>query len=253
LFSTANEGARVGGGDQTDTELAERFERDALPLLDQLYGAALRMTRNPADAEDLVQETYLRAYRGFGGFEHGTNLKAWLYRILTNTYINQYRAKKRRFDETELDEAEDLYLYRRLGGLEAAAAGRSAEDELMDWFTDAEVKAAIEALPEQFRLAVLLADVEGFSYKEIAEILDIPIGTVMSRLHRGRKSLQKQLYEFAVARGLADRQDAPPAAGAAPADGAPSVEPVAVGAGSPGGPSAHGSETRPTGPTGPGE
>src|SRR4051812_34968821 len=214
------------------------FADQAMPFMNALYSAALRMTRNPSDAEDLLQETYLRAYRGFGGFQQDTNLKAWLYRILTNTYINQYRAKKRRFDETELDETEDLYLYRRLGGLEAAAAGRSAEDELMDWFTDAEVKAAIEALPEQFRLAVLLADVEGFSYKEIAEILDIPIGTVMSRLHRGRKSLQKQLYEFAVARGLADRQDASPAAGAATGDGAPSVEPVAVGAGSPGGPSA---------------
>ena len=149
-----------------------------------LYSAALRMTRNPADAEDLVQETYLKAYRGFGGFEEGTNLKAWLYRILTNTYINAYRAKQRRPDETDLDEVEDLYLYRRLGGLEAARASRSAEDELMDLFTEAEVKTAIEALPENFRMAVLLADVEGFSYKEIAEILDIPIGTVMSRLHR---------------------------------------------------------------------
>src|SRR5690606_15341712 len=114
-----------------------------------------------------------------------TNLKAWLYRILTNTFINQYRAKKRRPDEQELDEVEDLFLYRRLGGLEAAQVGRSAEDELMDYFTDTEVKEAIEELPEQFRMAVLLADVEGFSYKEIAEILDIPIGTVMSRLHRG--------------------------------------------------------------------
>jgi RNA polymerase sigma-70 factor (ECF subfamily) len=167
-----------------------------------LYSAALRMTRNPADAEDLVQETYLKAYRGFGGFTEGTNLKAWLYRILTNTYINSYRAKKRRPDETELDEAEDLYLYRRLGGLEAVTAGRSAEDELMDFFTDQEVKDAIEALPDQFRMAVLLADVEGFSYKEIAEILDIPIGTVMSRLHRGRKALQKRLFAFASQRGL---------------------------------------------------
>jgi RNA polymerase sigma-70 factor (ECF subfamily) len=167
-----------------------------------LYAAALRMTRNPSDAEDLVQETYLRAYRGFGGFQEGTNLKAWLYRILTNTYINQYRAKKRRPDETELDEVEDLYLYRRIGGLEAAMAGRSAEDELLDRFTDAEVKAAIEALPDNFRLAVLLADVEGFSYKEIADILDIPIGTVMSRLHRGRKALQRRLYQFAVDRNL---------------------------------------------------
>jgi RNA polymerase sigma-70 factor (ECF subfamily) len=179
------------------------FADQAMDLMPSLYAAALRMTRNPSDAEDLVQETYLRAYRGFGGFQEGTNLKAWLYRILTNTYINTYRAKKRRPDETELDEVEDLYLYRRIGGLEAAMAGRSAEDELLDRFTDVEVKQAIEALPENFRLAVLLADVEGFSYKEIAEILDIPIGTVMSRLHRGRKALQKRLYQFAVDRNLA--------------------------------------------------
>ena len=208
------------------------FAELAMPVAPQLYGAALRMTRNAADAEDLVQETYLRAYRGFGGFEQGTNLKAWLYRILTNTYINQYRAKKRRFDETALDETEDLYLYRRLGGLEAVTAGRSAEDELMDWFTDAEVKGAIEALPEQFRMAVLLADVEGFAYKEIAEILDIPIGTVMSRLHRGRKALQKQLFEFAASRGLTSR----PGDGAGTANGDPpgpsvETEPVGVGAG----------------------
>ena len=209
------------------------FADQAMPLMSSLYSAALRMTRNAADAEDLVQETYLRAYRGFGGFEQGTNLKAWLYRILTNTYINQYRAKKRRFDETALDESEDLYLYRRLGGLEAVSAGRSAEDELMDWFTDAEVKGAIEALPEQFRMAVLLADVEGFAYKEIAEILDIPIGTVMSRLHRGRKALQKQLFEFAASRGLTSRPESD-RSGAADGDppGAPaSAEPVVVGAG----------------------
>ena len=174
----------------------------AMEHMSSLYSAALRMTRNPADAEDLVQETYLKAYRGFGGFEEGTNLKAWLYRILTNTYINSYRAKQRRPIEQELDEVEDLYLYNRLGGLEAARASRSAEDELMDLFTEAEVKDAVDALPENFRMAVLLADVEGFSYKEIAEILDIPIGTVMSRLHRGRKALQKRLYDFAVDRGL---------------------------------------------------
>jgi RNA polymerase sigma-70 factor (ECF subfamily) len=179
------------------------FAELAMPLMGPLYSAALRMTRNPADAEDLVQETYLRAYRGFGGFKEGTNLKAWLYRILTNTYINQYRAKQRRPDETELEEVEDLYLYRRLGGLEAASMGRSAEDELMDLFSDEEVKSAVDALPEQFRMAVLLADVEGFSYKEIAEILDVPIGTVMSRLHRGRKALQKRLYDFAVSHNLA--------------------------------------------------
>ena len=185
------------------------FAAQAMPLMDSLYSAAMRMTRNPADAEDLVQETYLRAYRGFGGFQDGTNLKAWLYRILTNTYINSYRAKQRRPDETDLDEVEDLYLYRRLGGLEAARSGRSAEDELMDTFSEAEVKAAIEGLPENFRMAVLLADVEGFSYKEIAEILDIPIGTVMSRLHRGRKALQKSLYDYAVTHGLADRPEPP--------------------------------------------
>jgi RNA polymerase sigma-70 factor (ECF subfamily) len=190
------------------------FAEQAMEFMPQLYSAALRMTRNPSDAEDLVQETYLKAYRGFGGFQAGTNLKAWLYRILTNTFINSYRSKKRRPDETELDEVEDLYLYRRLGGLEAVNAGRSAEDELMDWFTDVEVKDAIEHLPENFRLAVLLADVEGFSYKEIAEILDIPIGTVMSRLHRGRKALQKELYEYASQRGLTDRPSGPGGAGA---------------------------------------
>ena len=172
------------------------------PLMDGLFGAAMRLTRNQADAEDLLQETYLRAYRGYGRFEEGTNLRAWLYRILTNTFINMYRAKQRRPGETDLADVEDLYLYRRLGGLEASQRGRSAEDELMDLVTDSEVKAAIEALPEQFRMAVLLADIEGFSYKEIAEILDVPIGTVMSRLHRGRKALQKSLHDFAATRGL---------------------------------------------------
>jgi RNA polymerase sigma-70 factor (ECF subfamily) len=178
------------------------FADQAMEHMASLYSAALRMTRNPADAEDLVQETYLRAYRGFGGFQEGTNLKAWLYRILTNTYINSYRAKKRRPEESELDEGEEFFLYRRLGGLEQAKAGRSAEDELLDFFTEQEVKDAVESLPENFRMAVLLADVEGFSYKEIAEILDIPIGTVMSRLHRGRRALQKALYDFAADRHL---------------------------------------------------
>ncbi len=178
------------------------FADQAVPFMDSIYAAALRLTRNPSDAEDLVQETYLKAYRGFGGFEQGTNLRAWLYRILTNTFINTYRSKKRRPDETQFDEVEDLYLYRRLGGLEAATVGRSAEDELLDWFSEAEVKNALEALPEQFRMAVLLADVEGFSYKEIAEMVDVPIGTVMSRLHRGRKAMQRELYEFAKARRL---------------------------------------------------
>ena len=174
----------------------------AMEHMPSLYSAALRMTRNPSDAEDLVQETYLKAYRAFGTFQEGTNLKAWLYRILTNTFINAYRAKKRRPEQADVEDVEDLYLYHRLGGLEAAAAGRSAEEEVLERFTDDEVKEALESLPEQFRLAVLLADVEGFSYKEIAEIVDVPIGTVMSRLHRGRRALQKALFEFGMARGL---------------------------------------------------
>lgn len=179
-----------------------KFGELAMPFMGPLYGAALRMTRNPSDAEDLLQETYLRAYRGFGTFEEGTNLKAWLYRILTNTFINQYRAKKRRPDEVELGDIEDLYLYRRLGGLEASVADQNPESQVLSQIPDEAVKEALESLPEQFRMAVLLADVEGFSYKEIAEILDVPIGTVMSRLHRGRKALQKGLWEFATERGL---------------------------------------------------
>ncbi len=186
------------------------FAEQAMEHMPSLFAAAMRMTRNKADAEDLVQETYLKAYRAFGGFQEGTNLRAWLYRILTNTFINIYRAKKRRPDESNLEDVEDLYLYRRLGGLEGAQAGRSAEDEVLDSFTEGEVKGALEALPEQFRMAVLLADVEGFQYKEIAEILDIPIGTVMSRLHRGRRALQKSLFEFGRQRRLVDQPVAQP-------------------------------------------
>ncbi len=184
-----------------------KFAELAMEHMGSLYSAALRMTRSPAEAQDLVQETYLKAYRGFRTFEEGTNLKAWLYRILTNTYINSYRAKKRRPEQTDVDEVEDLYLYRRLGGLEGAAAGRSAEEEVLERFTDSEVKQAVESLPDQFRMVVLLADVEGFSYKEIAEILHIPIGTVMSRLHRGRRALQKALFDFGMARGLVGHAD----------------------------------------------
>ncbi len=178
------------------------FADQAMEHMPSLYTAALRMTRNPADAEDLVQETYLKAYRGFGGFTEGTNLKAWLYRILTNTYINIYRAKKRRPEETDVEDFESLYLYHRLSAGEGASIGRSAEEQVLDRFTESEVKDAIEALPEQFRMAVILGDVEGFSYKEMAEILDVPIGTVMSRLHRGRRALQKRLYDFGRQRGL---------------------------------------------------
>jgi len=184
-----------------------RFAELAMEHMPSLYSAALRMTRNPADAEDLVQETFLKAYRAFGRFEEGTNLKAWLYKILTNTFINSYRAAKRRPEKADVEDVEDLYLYRRLGGLQGAGTGRSAEDEVFDRFTDDEVKRAIESLPDTFRIAVLLADVEGFSYKEIAEITDVPIGTVMSRIHRGRKALQKALHDFAAARGLVGSGD----------------------------------------------
>ena len=184
------------------------FADQAMAFAPQLYAAALRMTRNQADAEDLVQDAYLRAYRGFESFQEGTNLRAWLFRILTNVYINTYRAKQRRPQESDLADVEDLYLYRRLGSLDAAMASRSAEDTLMEMLTDDEVKHALEELPENFRLPVLLADVDGFAYKEIAEMLDIPIGTVMSRLHRGRKAMQKSLYEFANARGLATAETA---------------------------------------------
>ena len=183
------------------------FADSAMEHMSALYSAALRMTRNPADAEDLLQETYLKAYRSYGTFQEGTNLKAWLYRILTNTYINAYRAKKRRPEQTDVEDVEDLYLYHRLGGLEAAAAGRSAEEEVLERFTDDDVKSALESLPDNFRMAVLLADVEGFSYKEIAEIMDVPIGTVMSRLHRGRRALQKALHDFGMSHGLVGTAD----------------------------------------------
>jgi len=176
------------------------FERDAMEYASQLYSAALRMTRNPADAEDIVQETYLKAYRAYDTYKEGTNLKAWLYRILTNTYINRYRKLQRRPSEVELGELQDLYLFKRLG--EASGAERSTEESVLEAMVDTDIKAALESLPEKFRMPVLLADVEGFSYKEIAEILDVPIGTVMSRLHRGRKALQKKLWSLAEQRGL---------------------------------------------------
>jgi RNA polymerase sigma-70 factor, ECF subfamily len=179
--------------------LDRRFEDEAIPLLRRLYPAALRMTRDPSDAEDLLQESYLRAYRGFAGFEEGTNLRAWLYRILTNTYINMYRKRQREPQTISEDEVEEWYLYNRLA---SGAAEPSAEATVLDRLPDEDVRAALATLPEQFRIAVLLADVEGFTYKEIAEILDIPMGTVMSRLHRGRKGLEKRLWEVVRARGL---------------------------------------------------
>ena len=178
------------------------FTDVAMEHMPGLYSAALRMTRNAADAEDLVQETYLKAYRSYASFQEGTNLRAWLYRILTNTYINTYRAAKRRPEVTDVEDVEDLYLYKRMTDSGGPQAGRSAEDEALDRFTDEDVKSSLEALPEAFRMAVLLADVEGFSYKEISEITDVPIGTVMSRIHRGRRALQKALHDVAATRGL---------------------------------------------------
>lgn len=169
---------------------------------DSLYAAALRMTRNRSDAEDLLQETYLKAFRAYESFQDGTYLKAWLYRILTNTYINSYRAKKRRPEETDVEDVGELFLYRQMGALNRMGLARSAEDLALDLFTDDEVKAALESLPENFRISVLLADVEGFSYKEIAEITGVPIGTVMSRLSRGRAALQKSLAAHMGGRAL---------------------------------------------------
>lgn len=178
------------------------FEADAMQYAPQLYTAAIRMTRNPADAEDLVQETFLKAYRAYDTFQAGTNLKAWLYRILTNTFINKYRKESRRPSETDLEEVQDLYLYRRLGSDQTSSMSQSAEEALLEGIVEGDIKEAVESLPETFRIPVLLADLEGFAYKEIAEILDIPIGTVMSRLHRGRKALEKALWDYASKRGL---------------------------------------------------
>ena len=178
-----------------------RFQEDALPLLDSLYGAALRMTRNPQDAEDLVQETMLRAYRAFDRFEAGTNLKAWLFRILTNAYINTYRKRQREPQKVSADEVEEFDLYRELKNHDTQFDA-TPESIVLDSLVDSDIIDAIDDLPEQFRLAVILSDIEGFSYAEMAEIMDVPMGTVMSRLHRGRKALQKRLWELARDRGI---------------------------------------------------
>lgn len=195
--------AEPGPTDATTPSAAQQrqlFEQQALPFLDQLYGAALRMTKKPADAEDLVQETFAKAYSAFGQFKQGTNLKAWLYRIMTNAYINSYRKQQRTPHQGSIDDLEDW----QIGQAESttASSSRSAEAEALDHLPDSRVKDALQALPEDFRMVVYLADVEGFSYQEIADIMKTPVGTVMSRLHRGRKAMRAALGDYARAEGI---------------------------------------------------
>lgn len=195
----------------SDSELASIFEADALPYLDQLYGTALRMTRSPADAEDLVQDTYAKAFAAFRSYEQGTNLRAWLFRILRNTFINNYRKAQRQPSSDSSEELTDGQLL----DLEQRTSGgvRSAENEALERLGDEEIANAMATIPEDFRTAVYLADVEGFSYKEIADIMDTPVGTVMSRVHRGRKALRGLLTDYARERGLLVEEDQRESAG----------------------------------------
>ena len=216
LEDTVEEGLQDAPIDQK--ELRSLFEEQALPFIDQLYGAAMRMTRNPADAQDLVQETFVKAFGAFRSFHQGTNLKAWLYRILTNTYINSYRKKQRDPYKGSTDELEEWQLGEAQSTTSASRTSRSAEAEAIDHLPDSTVKDALQSISEDFRLAVYLADVEGFSYQEIADIMHTPVGTVMSRLHRGRRLLRERLTEYAQERGIAmgavSRRSAPTTEGA---------------------------------------
>ena len=178
------------------------FEQDVTDLVPQLYGMGLRLARNRPDAEDLVQETLLKAYRSYHTFKEGTNLRAWLFRILTNTFINEYRRRSRRPRETELDDGGEVTPYGSNAYNQVRSWARAPEDQLIEQIFESDILEAIENLPVIYRIPVLLADVEGLSYKEIAQTLDVPMGTVMSRLHRGRNALRKALWEYASKRGL---------------------------------------------------
>ena len=216
LDETVEEALEDSPPDQA--QLRALFEEQALPFIDQLYGAAMRMTRNPADAQDLVQETFVKAFGAFRSFQQGTNLKAWLYRILTNTYINSYRKKQRDPYKSSTDDLEEWQLGEAQSTTSASRTSRSAEAEAIDHLPDSTVKDALQSISEDFRLAVYLADVEGFSYQEIADIMHTPVGTVMSRLHRGRRLLRERLTEYAQERGIAmgavSRRTAPARKGA---------------------------------------
>lgn len=196
--SSAGELVRVDRDKETAAERTKRFERDALQYMNQLYAAALRYTKNPEDAQDLVQDTYAKAYTSFHQFEPGTNLKAWLYRVLTTTFINTYRKDQRR-PQTSDSELEDWQIAE--ASSHTSDQGKSTEDVVLENLPDSDIKKALAEIPEEFRMVVYLADVEGFAYKEIAEIVGVPAGTVMSRLHRGRKQLREKLSDYARERG----------------------------------------------------